>query len=362
MSIRSAVGHTPEEFCLKCIESLEAHPTAPSKIVRDTGALDKLMESQNRDPWNILECSFPGKDVPTDGLYPKIVLEYDAPQCDEPAVACDLTDTVCTDGRTTDRIDNYLEMIIEDCVHDKITITVDEFDQLCESPNERWAQELQRMHTKMKRQKEFKVIERLYNLLSDYPSGNASTGATTGAIPIVTSDGRINNSGFAKIMATYRNAFYSGPLQYIGGAVMQSYFDINMLKSGANAERMDSALNVPFAYSSQIDPVFQNLEGDTDSHFITFPTGHVSVIDVNENTGYRRFNMDQYFADTLTIDGTEYDYWVRFTECPSPQWTIMLRNRFCVPMIPDSAYCVAGLLYHWEAICGDWDCSVLDAA
>lgn len=360
MGLQANSTYTPEDFCLQCINTLDNHPLAPNKIKKDLGLLDKLESSANNDYWDIVECSFAGKPATGTGekSYPKLTLSYTKPICDD-GVDIDCDDTVCTDGRPTEDDQGYLEMAVDMCVSDKITITCEEFDQICESPKERWAKELRRMHYQMRRRKSKKVHEVVYAALSDYPSGNPSTGGTAASVPIVTTDGRVNNSGFAKIMATYRDANYFGDLCTVGGATLASYFDIAKLAACDRGCDLD-ALDLDFAYDSQIDRSYQEWEGDKNSHGITFPMGAFGVKSAQENTGYKAVNDEQYLANTLLIDGTLYDYWVKKDYCPELKWTIMLRERFCVPCIPDNLYCDnTGFKYHWLFKCGNFDCDVL---
>lgn len=353
--------YTAADFCLQCVNSLDVHPVAPNKIKGSNGLLDKL--DMARGMWDMVDCTFEGKKVAggSDNNYPKVTLRYTEPVCDA-AGADDCTDTVCSEGSATTSTDKYLSMVVDDCVTEKIEITIDEFDELCESPKERWAEYLMRKHIQMRRRKSKKILTSIYGVLSDYPSGAASTGLTTEEIPVINTDGTINNSGFAKMYSSYRAVNWEADdVTIIGGNTMASYYDIAKLKAGGSIDR-DEKLNLNFAYESQLDSVFQALEADSASHGLSFPTGAFGVIDAQENTGYRRFNLPHYIADTINIGGTVYDMWVRFVECASPHWTILLKNRFTLASIPDTAYCDGGMNWHWKFACGDWTCDMLTAA
>lgn len=362
MSLIIDADHNPEVFCLTCIDSLDDHPQAPNKFRKATGVLDKLTATQSTSAWNVTSCTFDGKAIPgkSESGLPAIKFEYTAPTCEDGESECDYN--VCQDNdNETDDKRRFLEMVVDGCLERHFTISCAEFWESCESPSERWAQKLNDLAYQMKLELNKLVIAKLYTMLSDYHSGTPSVGPTTATIPILQQDGNINNSGFAKVIDEYFEKGWDGDVCWLGGRTMKMYHTLQKLKLGKECCQ-DDLLDLAFTYDVEFDKIFQELEGDTDSHMVTFPVGATAVMFFNENTGCNVFNEDDFMKTTMEIAGIEFDYNVNFVKCDTPHWNIQLKVHWCMPCWPDSVYCdgFGGFKLHWKGICSNADCSVFD--
>ena len=356
----------PEVFCLSCVRSLESHPLAPENFRRKTSTLDRIQSEDNMSAWSMIDCIFPAKDYPTgaDNL-PKVILEGETGFSDN-LTPGDCSEDVCTTGSATSDDRFRLELVIDQCDHEKFTITVDDFNAICTSPSERWARQLRKAAYNLKRRKNRLLISLLYAEAQNYPvSGDASSGATTQTVPMLTTDANINAVGYSKILSTYRVSGYEGELMTFGGETLASYGDVKSLTGSQfqDGSRPDPFENQPFVYDRDLDSVIQPLQADTDSYAMTIPMGSVGVVNWYENEGYNEMSMPHYIATTITIDGEKYDYWVRFEECPTPRYTVMLRQRWAMPVIPSTHYVDdEPLKLLWKIGCADADCNTPDPA
>lgn len=358
----------PEAFlnaCLQCNVNLEDHPIAPSKMRPDTSFLNKVMSQENMRHWDIegSQCTFPGKGKIGEGNFPKVYVEYDAPNCDEDCdtAALDVCNSTPTAPDSQD-YKRYKELQVNEYCGKSKRMTMDQLNNFCEAPADRQREELRRMAESVKRGINKQLLTNYVNGADPYPNGDSSI-TNTATVTVINTEGNIVPAGYAAITSAYRKNHYSGPLCNIGGTTLASYFDVRAYQgAGMNGTgTVDPFSNVQFSYDSYLDQQVQAVTGDTTASYgIVFPEGAFGMYTWNQFTGYREESFEDLLRTTLEIDGMTYDFFLMYDKkCSEWIWSIGLH--WCTLCWDEADYCDS-LGYKWlfKYQCGAFECDSLN--
>lgn len=355
----------PELGYLNTLLSLERNPAAPVNIKKDPTVWDRLTQADFRAAWQLTEeTTVPGKAHPTlpsgDAGINKSrrYYKYEKPWCDE-TVEAEGT-SLCDVSNTTVEPHAYLAVDIDQYASKSWITTMSDFDLLMESPSDRRADQIRRAAYAIKTAANAQVINSLHGFVSDYADGTDGLTATK-HITLINETGDILPVSMAKIAKEYRDSLYKGDYVILGGSTIAQYFDVRMYRLSPEGRMgvTDSLSNLPMIYDSQFDTIWQGLQADTLSHGVVVPIGSVFVDTFNEFTGYKRLSDPNYVYTTINIDGTLFDYSMKFDECDLV-WKEMLTLHYGIGSIPDAIYCDGnGLIRHYTFGCGPVDCDVL---
>ena len=102
------------------------------------------------------------------------------------------------------------------------------------------------------------------------------------------------------------------------------------------------------------------LEGDTDSHSLSWIPGAFQMLEWYKYVGYNEeLGKEDYTETTMTIDGITYDWSLYYDKCDHV-WKYELSKNYDLWAIPDAAYEPCwdfNMRLHFVLACGDWTCN-----
>lgn len=349
----------PELFLQSAITSIDANPASPLSVREATPLLDRLMADDVKQYWTVIQSvSFPGKPGPktANGLNgTHIYAEYQLPYCKTNTVS-NPSLNVCDVTGTSSETKGYLELQVDQTVERHFAMSIDDFNNVVETPNQRLANLIRRQIFDMKHELNKKTITRLAALIGDYPNGNFSGGANAETVTVIDTNGNIVPLAYAKIREAYRKAFYQGDLLIFGGETLATYFDLRLL-AGLNQNNQlanpgQILSMMPIIYDNNLDPTLQTILGGTASHGLSIPKSGFFIYEHYENTGSRQLNEAFRQSTTLDVDGFQVDYDLKFDDCEKV-WMVQLKKHAAFGSIPAAAYCNGqGLTFNWKFAAG----------
>ena len=346
----------PELAYLNSVLSLDLNPAAPINIKKGTNVVYRLLENDFRNAWDLQDAqSVAGKAVHTlasvnaGANKVRRYYSYTLPYLDGSPGDC--TTEVCDVTASTVEELGYIGVDIDKCASKGWVTTIAEFDNLNETPSERRAAVLRRYEYMLRVQANTDAINELYAAISNYADGTVPA-TTLKSIEILTAAGDINPIAISDINAEMRASLFNGEYVIFGGDIIAKYFDIKMLRlspEGRVGIDTGTLADLPFVYDSQFDGIVLGLEVDALSHGFIVPIGAFMMDTWVENTGYKEMSDPNYLFTTITIDGIEYDYEMKFDECDGRKWKELLKLHYGFGSIPDSIYNGSnGLIRHYE--------------
>jgi hypothetical protein len=339
---------------------------APDRTRLALGMLDGLRSPENRVGVDVrvATSAFSGTGG-LDGVNDNTLeIVYDLPDC---VAASQTAVDVC--GDLTDEGDNrgYLSVTVEKVSARGGEFTLDEFDGICQTPNERLGIKLRQFARSIKKDIDTQLITAMVGCLSNYSDGTDSAdvvGTATKTLNILNAAGYVNAGEWAKLKSEYRKQFAVQDAIIVGGDVLAQYEDVLQLGGkGPNAIGSGTVGLNPYFVDYQLDAgvaaAVGGASGPDSSFAISWLPGSAQFLDYQENVGYKEYFYPQNTRTTITIDGMVFDYWLRFEECPTPKWKWVLSKRYDLFCIPEAVYAPCfnsnGKLL-WMLGCGDATC------
>lgn len=346
MAIQINAGKRTEKFCLKLEGSIANNPTNPVALRQKTGMLGRLMAPENRNAWDF-EIIAPGKNRPGTGSV-KAYAEYLKPYTTGTSYG-EASLTVCSSSPATTSNYKNLELSIDKVAGRPFTIGPDEFVDICEDPDNRRSETIDRFHYQIIRDINKEAITAYYSLADDYPVAGASPlGAGLKNVNLIDEDGHIRPVGYSKIIQTFRQANYDGGINLVGDVLLSGYMDA--VKLAGRAQDRGDALTEAFRYlqadvatDMDLDSTFNDLDGTwaTNSFVIAFPHGSMTIVFWNEFTGKKEIIMEDYLQTTINYEGIPYDLQMKFEPCNGnnyPEWNTVMKTHYAFAYIPAAEY------------------------
>lgn len=367
----TSVGSTAR-CCANLQQALdEAVDFAPNATRLKLGVMEALMSPNNRDGVQVAQMvSQLGTGVADGATACKIEIEFELPDCvAATASEIDICGAVASIGDTR----GYLQQEVTRYAGRAGTWTLDEFDCICESPDERLAKTMMKLARSINKAIEIDAVTQIATYLSNYADGTDSTdvaGGNTRTLNILNSAGHVNASEWSKLRAEYRKQFSMDDPILVGGDILAQYDDVRLAGLGANAvgnTNPDQLVNDNRFISYELDSAMDTALGSPakaagTSYAISWMPGAIQMLEYLENQGRKEWFYEQSSRTTITIDGVVYDWYLKFEECGSagePHWKFKLEKRYDFFHIPASVYSSCfpsnGNLL-WLLGCGDATC------
>jgi len=368
-----AQASTSDLCCLNIQKSLEMVSSEdPGRISEDFGFLQALKSTANTRGLEpiVTRAQLPGKGSPQSGAgaRPRVELKYLRPVRNTAATT---KPGLCADH--TDSVDpyEYLDIDLDHTVALARDIIEDDFDDLCETPNERIGLEIELMARDLLRATNVQLITSAYATLGNYADGTtASTGGTARTLNILNPAGYANPAAFGAVKSQFRKMYATdrSPI-VVGGDILSTFMDTRVVGGlGSNAvsasDNPAAALHGATVFTDfDVDTTVQGIETDTNSHMIAWTPGNFSLLEWFRYTGYReKFNNPNYTKTTIEALGHTFDFQIKYDEC-NEVWKLVLSKHYDLFHIPDVAYTGGAAVWpwnrrlHWIAGCGEWDCA-----
>ena len=368
----STVVGTTVRCCANLQQALdESVAFAPNATRTKNGTLKALRSPGNKDGVKTAQMvSALGTGVADGVTACKIEIEFELPDCVAAATSeIDICGTPASIGDTR----GYLAQEITLYAGRAGTWTLDEFDCICESPDERMAKTILKLARSIDTQMEQASVAQIATFLSNYADGTDSTdviGGNVRQVNIVNTN-FVNAAEWSKIRAEYRKQFSMDTPIIVGGDILAQYDDIRMAGLGANAvgatnpDKLASTGNKYVSY--ELDAAMATALGSpalpaNTSYGVSWMPGAIQILEYMENQGRKEWFYEKSTRTVLNIGGVEYDWYLMFDECPAPTWKFKLEKRYDFFHIPDTVYASCfpsnGNLL-WLLGCGDPSCPPL---
>ena len=363
---------TSDLCCLNIQKSLEMVSSEdPGSISENFGFINALKSGANtrgKQPI-ITREQLPGKGKPVTGAgsRPRLEIKYLKPVR---VTAATTVPGLCADH--TDSVDPYayMDIDVDNAASRAVDIPEDDFDALCESPNERIGTEIELMARDILRAMNTQLITQAYATMGNYADGaTASTGVTARTINMLNGGGYANPAAFGAVKSQFRKMYAEAPPIISGGDILSTFMDTRIVGGlGANAVGASTNPNAVLHGASvfpdfDVDSVIQGVESDSNSHVIGWTPGNLSLIEWYRYTGYReKLGREDYTKTTIEALGHTFDFQLKYDEC-TEMWKLVLAKHYDLFHIPDEAYTGGAAVWpwnrrlHWIAGCGDWACA-----
>jgi hypothetical protein len=348
--------------CLNTQIALDNLAATPAGRFEQSGVIQALKSPENsRGYEQITNAVTESRRRPVAGTTPPTVeIKVRKPSCETVLTsAADL----CDSGSPTSDPYDYLDVGVTRLVRLSGSITKAEFDDLCDNPDQRRVMKLRDFAEDLEKQIGIILTQDIYAQLGQYADATASTGVTTKAIPIISTDGTLNSAAFSRISSEFRQQGFRGRPIMVGGEKLAVGQDVRILGGTGTSLNLDpnAALNTTSSwYDYDFDATVNALQTTTnDSYAMTWTPGAVQMLEWYRNTGIFEEFKEDYVETKLTINGITYDYFMNYDKC-THEWTFHLQKRFDIFAIPDALYAcnVGNGRVLWELSCGDMDCSI----
>lgn len=355
----------PEEFCGHIVTMLGGD-ARPDQVIANSAFADTIKSASNMAAFDIPEEPFAGKSTPTDvnprvNNVPAIYVKYAKPLC---AAGTSLPNrALCDVTGSTEHEFGYMQVPIGQIAERGFVMSMQDFNNFCEGPEERKVQTLRRKAFEIRQEINKAAISAAYLDADAYTDGVASIGTSAKALNVITGNGNALNADFAKIRREYRKAKFQGNrILTFGGDTVAMYQDVRALQGfgiGQGGINPEQIMNAPFVYDNSMDVVIEDIldaNAQGKSHGLTLPEGYFGIFERYENTDYKQISLPNQIATTVEIEGWKYDMDLVWIECDKV-WKIQLKKWYDFGSIPNAAYCDGqGLLFHWVFGCGDYSC------
>ena len=363
----------PEQFCLRMTTMLDGN-AAPVNVKKESAVIDAIASPRNMDGFNVAGVQNPtlGKTPPTatnpiPANTAALTIEYDLPFCAGGTSAG--STKICDDFSASPGAHQYgyLQLGITKVAERHFQLSLDDFNQFCETPNERQAKLLRKLAYQIRQEVNSEAIKEMWIAADAYTDSTASNShATVKTLNVIKSDGSALNADYAKLLAEYRKANYDGSIMVFGGETLATYRDVRALQTlglgNQNAVNPELLLGNDLIYDSALDPLIQTQLGvnaDNKSKGISVALGNFGFFEWFEYKNYKELSFEDHVATTMVIDGWEYDVEIKFDKCEKI-WKVLMKKYYDFGQIPHTAYCGSqGLMFGWTFDCGDFACGTL---
>ena len=360
---------TTARCCANLQQALdESVSFAPNATRTKNGTLEALRSPGNKEGVRTAQMvSALGTGVADGVTACKIEIEFELPDCVLATTSeIDICGTPVSIGDTR----GYLAQEIKLYSGRAGTWTLDEFDCICESPDERMAKTILKLARSIDTQMENVAVTQIATFLSNYANGDDSTdvaGGKTRVLNIIAKD-HVNAAEWSKFRSEYRKQFSMDQPILVGGDVLSIYDDIRMAGLGQEAlgatgsDKLAASANkfVSFEIDSAMATALGSpaLPANT-SYAVSWVPGAIQILEYMENQGRKEWFYEKSTRTVIEVGGVEYDWYLMFDECPNPVWKFKLEKRFDFFHIPASVYASCfpsnGNLL-WLLGCGDATC------
>lgn len=358
------VNSTATNCCINlqiALESLTPNNLTPSEIRKSKGFLGALLSTRNRSGFQqaTVTSNFPGKGIPTAGLLPKVEVRYKKPNCSTTSTT---VNGLCAVGAATPDPYGYLEPEVTKVRSVSGSLTKEQFNRICETPDERLATDLAHAAEAIENAMNQDLILMQAAQLGKYSSGVDSS-TTPSTVNILNGAGYANPAALAVVSSEFRKMHTSERPILIGGDLLSTYQEVRQTGGlGANAIGANpNAGGYDIFTDFEVDVQMQALLGDTDSHMMALLPGASQLLEWYKYVGvHEELGKDDYVQTTIDINGVTYDYTLNFEKCDGGVWNWELSKRFDLWCIPDAAYAPCydfnGKL-GFKLGCGDFSCA-----
>lgn len=363
---------TTARCCANLQQALdEAVDFAPNKTRLRLGTLEALMSAGNKEGVQVAQMTSNLGNGVADGVKPcKVEIEFEMPDC---VAATDSVIDICGAAVSIGDTRGYLQQEVTKYYGRGGTWTLDEFDCICESPDERLAKTILKLARSIKKAIEIDAATTITGLLNDYADGTDSTdvaGGGTRVLNILNSAGHVNAAEWAKLRAEYRKQYADSDPILVGGDILAQYDDVRLAGLGANAigaTDPGALVNDNRYISYELDNAVGTALGSPakpagTSYAYSWMPGAIQMLEYLENQGRKEWFYEQSSRTTIEVDGMVFDWYVKFDECGDegePHWKFKLEKRYDFFHIPVAAYAPCftsnGNLL-WLLGCGDASC------
>jgi len=348
--------------CLNTQVALDNLAATPAGRIEESGMINALKSDANHRGYeqitNAVEESrrrAVAADTP-----PTVEVKIRKPSCETVATSAA---ALCDAADATVEPYQYLEPQVRRVVSLSGSMTKAEFDDLCESPDQRRVAVLQDYAEDLIKAMSIQLTTDTYAVLGDYADDDLSTGALTKDIPIIGTTGVLNSAAFARISSEFRQQGFRGRPIMVGGEKLAVAQDVRVLGGTGTSLNLNpnAALSsVNSWYDYDFDATVNGLQTTTGESFaMTWVPGSVQMLEWYRNRGIFENFKEDYAETTLTINGITFDYLINYDKC-THEWTFTLQKWFDIFAIPDASYScnVGNGRVLWGLTCGDMDCSI----
>jgi len=349
--------------CLNTQIALDSLAATPAGRFESIGMTDALMSDINKRGYEqITNAVVENRRKPAAAQTPASVeIKIRKPSCE---TVLTTEGNLCDSGAATSDPYDYLEVVVDKVVRLNGSMTAVEFDDLCDTPDERRVITLADFANDLLEKMNDVLINEAYAVMGEYSNGVASTGGTARSIPLINTKGFINSVSYAQFAAEMRKQKFSGTPIFVGGEKLALSNDVALLGGTGDSRNLDPnahrSVVTPF-YDNQIDGIVSGLETlPGQSWGFTWVPGGMQLLEWYRNTGLFENFKEDYAETVLTVNGFTFDYSIKYDEC-NHKWDFTLQKRFGLFHIPDALYtCNDGNgKVLWDLTCGDIDCSTL---
>lgn len=351
------------KHCLHTQVMLDNLAATPAGRFESSGMIEALKSAQNKRGYEQITNSVEeSKRRAVAGQAPPTVeVKIRKPSCEAAGTsAIDL----CTETDASAHPYEYIEPAVTKVANRSLTYTEAEFDNLCESGDERHAAILQDFASEILNDMGIVLAQDAWAILGNYFDGTSSTGATTLDLPIISASGTLQSAAFARIASEFRQQGFKGRPIMVGGEKLAMGMDV--LRLGGTGTSLNLDPNAAFSstssfYDYNLDATINTLQSTAAaSYAITWTPGALQMLEWYRNTGsFQKFRED-YTETTLMINGYKFDYFVNYDKC-THLYTVGLQKHYGLFWLPDALYtCNEGTgKVLWELTCGTMDCTTL---
>lgn len=348
--------------CLNTQVALDNLAATPAGRFEESGMVKALQSDANHRGYEqITNTVTANRRRPQAGQSPATVeIKIRKPSCETVATsAADL----CDSASATSEPYEYLEADVQQVVSLSGSMTKIEFDDLCETPDQRRVAILQDYAEDLIKAMSIQLTTDTYAVLGDYADDDLSTGALTKDIPIIGTTGVLNSAAFSRISSEFRLQGFRGRPIMVGGEKLAVAEDVRIMGGTGTSLNLDpnaALASVISWYDYDFDATVNTLQSTTDESFaMTWTPGSIQLLEWYRNKDlFQSFNAD-YAETTLVINGITFDYLINYNKC-THDWDFTLQKHFDIFAIPDASYsCSVGNgRVLWGLTCGAMDCSI----
>jgi len=322
-----------------------------------------LKDPRNVGQFSVEDSKRDGKGRPLIGNNCIIEIEYEAPFCADAVDGC--LDVCAVDLPVQGDSLLYLQTTVDYQKSAGGTFTEYDFNCLCEGPNERLTKRIEQGAKNIKATMTKHLAELMYAQVGSYSNGNASNAVTVEDLILLNGAGYTNPAGMVKMINEHRRQYSDGAPFFVGGLPIETWQHVrgvSGLNGNATVAPGDPSFGASLYVDLQFDQAIKDLNVDTDDHAISWSPGAFQLLEWYENKGYMEKFKEDYTFTVMTIDGIDYDFYLRYQEC-TRTWSWVLCKAYDLFCLTEAMYapCIIGNhKMHWNMTCADFDCAAYD--
>lgn len=372
-----AVQLSPSDLCcLNLQQALDgiAGENDPAGIREELGFIDALRSPGNtRGLIEIADKAFPAKSNPQtgQGSRPRVEIKYLKPVNQSGSVNTARAGLCGDQDNSADPYD-YMDFTIANTRAWGKDFSKDDFNALCEAPNERLAVEVKHVAWDILRAMNTQCITQAHALMGNYVNAafDPSIGATAKTVNLLNPDGYVNPAAMTAVSSQFRKMHTNTPPIVVGGEILNIWRDTRLMAGigsnarGANQNPGAVRAGIDAFIDYNVDTVVQGIETDTDSHGLSWTPGALRLLERYEYVDYKQeIGKEDYTETTINIEGWTFDFSLNYDKC-THTWQFELSKMFDLWAIPDAAYTQGASniwrfnrRLHWKFGCGAFVCA-----